>query len=266
MIPYDLRQGLLRRWKLFLLPALVFGFGAVSALREMAWMDMTPTLGLLLLQLLQGCYPHVPNTTFTLPETWFAVVAGAMLMTLFYPASCMEGAGTQILIRAGSRRRWWYSKCLWNVLSTALYFAVGVAVLALLCLLCGGRADLTGTEALGWVVAESAAPGTIVWNMLLVPVVTLTALSLGQMLIAVRWNQISGFLLSMTVLLYSAVVQSPLAIGNYTMALRCAALTGEGLDFTVGAALAAAICLFCVLGGGEIFRRQDVLNAKNKGE
>lgn len=140
LFAHDLRCGLLR-WRyalvlpLFALPC-VMGRGELGNYGGGAnWMDM-------MLYCFRG------TSTIELPALWLLVIAGCLLLNLDYMLNDLTLSGQQIIVRCGSRRGWYISKCLWNLCACVFYFALACLTVLVFTWAAGGTAALENTPAL----------------------------------------------------------------------------------------------------------------------
>lgn len=125
LLQHDLRCGLLRpRYALipvfFLLPCLVLLRTLHTAYMEGSWLSY-----------MMYCFRGKLFMEALFPGLWFVVTGGCLYLNLDYLPKDLTQTGTQIILRCGSRVRWFLSKCLWNLLSCCVYsFIAGMTVAA----------------------------------------------------------------------------------------------------------------------------------------
>ena len=97
--------------------------------------------------------------------------------------------------------------------------------------------------------------------MLLLPCTT-CALLILQLTVTLLFNPAAGFLTTAVLLLASAYYTSPLLLGNYLMTARLDIALTNGMAPANGLLLSLSLILTCVLIGGFIFRRRDIMGRK----
>lgn len=70
-----------------------------------------------------GAYEPSPVDPFLFPGIWVCSAGFLQYLLLRYPAEGLNGAGWQFVVRSGSRRFYWISKCVWMVVGTCVLFA-----------------------------------------------------------------------------------------------------------------------------------------------
>lgn len=139
---YDLRQGILARWKWYLIAVLIFALQWMTAYRSSLLLnnvDCSGSVGTYMDYVLfcfRGLAPKEANNfdnRFELPMLWICVFVGSLLSSLGYSGTDTNDYSIQIAVRVGSRKIWWFSKCLWCAFSTVFYFLAAYMTLAILC-------------------------------------------------------------------------------------------------------------------------------------
>lgn len=273
LLGHDLYCGLLR-WRYLLVPALfllpcltllqIAGHTREyeEALFSTAWADY-------LLFAFQGKEFIVridPTSPILLPITWLAAMVGCLLMNLDYFLSDLTKEGMQVILRSGSRRGWYLSKCLWNLAACGLYCLLAFLTTLVFSLVTGGSASLASTPELSYDILNSGEQGwislapwqTAVAGMLL-PYLTLAALSMLQMTLCLFYKPILSFIVSAGILVVSVYVRSPLVLGNGAMSIRSAFVNPEGVSPAAAALAAIAVLLVSAALGTAQFQRTDIL-------
>lgn len=232
--------------------------GTVSA----AWMDY-------LLCFFQGKEQVVlrsPRDVVEIPLAWLTAVGACLFLNLDYLLFDLTNSGQQVIVRAGTRRGWYLSKCLWNICAAGVYFAVLLATALAFTLCTGGRVSLENTPELAKAVFGLENGETVAltaWQALaagvLVPFLTVAALSMLEMTLCLLVKPILSFLLCMGVMVLSVYWYHPLALGNGAMAVRSAYVTAGGVSPGLSALLAIGMIGLCVLTGALHFRHTDIL-------
>lgn len=270
---HDLRCGLLRR-RYLLAPFLViiecFYIGDWAAA-----LGMKPYLGDLILYMFRGkeVFGSGISDAADLPLPWFLIMGGLLLMNLDYMLYDLTNAGQQVILRSRSRSGWFLSKCLWNLLSTALCFGVMLLTAVLVTLYYGGDLALTNHPGLSGLLFGPYAQGEIAVTArqtlaagVLAPFVTMAALSMLQMTLCLFMKPVFSFLICQTQLILALFWKSPFCLGEGAMVMRSSWVAADDLglqyagDSTYAAlAFAAAVLVLCVAAGTVRFRHTDIL-------
>ena len=90
----------------------------------------------------------------------------------------------------------------------------------------------------------------------------MSALLILQLTVSLLLNPAAGFFTTTALLLASAYYTSPLLLGNYLMTARLNIALTNGLLPANGVVLSLSLILICILVGGFIFTRQDIMGRK----
>lgn len=173
-----------------------------------------------------------------------------------------------MLLRSGRRVTWWFSKCLWNLCCTVVYFALVFAVIAVFCLCVGAELSLETPmgsmmalfyEADITAAAGEMTPGETFFSLVFMPFWAVAAVAMLEMLLSLLFRPVYGFLLSVAFVAASAYATSPLLIGNYANLSRCGAFIYDGLDGRTGFWICLAVIVFSAAAGAAAFHRRDIL-------
>lgn len=271
MISHDFRQGLLKRLSWLLLPmglvAAIIMTSKGTFLLIQSETGQQPSLGAYLFHMFSGRLPADETGRNFAPDLkWMLIQIGCLVFTVEYPSRDLEDCyGIQILIRGG-RCRWWLSKCLWNLVCVFLYYTALYLAAVGYCLCTGKSCALALCEDTIVYLLEDMSmmqqefSGTELAPILLgVPALTMAAISMWQMTIAVLWHPIYGFAMSIVMLVWSSFSQTPFAIGNYAMMQRCEWFYREGLSFENGFWILIIYILSAVLVGKIVIVRRNIL-------
>ena len=131
----ELKQGIVRRWYLYILP---FALGAVStaaflnryALLE-AWTGelRSASFGDCFAYIFRGMQEYIPNQhqPFEVPVLFLLINILLAVLIGGYAAGELHGTGLNKLVRCQRRSDWWICKCIWNVISVFGYYAALIA-------------------------------------------------------------------------------------------------------------------------------------------
>ncbi len=266
LLKHDLRRGLFRL-RVLLIPAL-FLFPCTVCRSLLAGVPSGGTWMDYLLYCFLGAAPKDASgeLNLSLPTLWMLTVGGCLFLNLDYMLQDLTNAGQQILIRGGTRRGWYLSKCFWNLASCVEYMALAGSSVLLFTLLFGGRTSLSNTPALvpalfHEVLFESAAfaASDAVIAALLMPLISLMALSMLQMALCLWVRPIVSFLISMALLVAAVYLNSPLIPGSGAMTIRSGALVGDGIPPYAAAIWAICVIVFSAVAGCLRFQVTDIL-------
>lgn len=250
---------------LALFPCLEFLSSATIIGVSPSWMDY-------MLLTFKGMIPvraSGPLDSVTLPFSWLLVVGACLYVNLDYLLLDLTNNGQQVMIRSRSRRGWFLSKCVWNLAATAVYFLfIGLVELAFV-VVTGGQVSLESTKECYLGIFGLAAFEPVQLSLrqglilgLLIPYLTVAALSMLQMTLCLMVKPVVSFLVCMALLVLAVYVDSPFALGNGAMTIRSNIVASDGQDPIVAVLTAIGIITVCMIVGTVAFKHSNVLGSK----
>ncbi len=275
LLRYDLLNGILFQWKRYLIAFMMFALFCGDLFLK--WENMkvvseemrynTPSFGDYLVNGVAGMPEFIPTpqTPFIFPALWVLFYAVLFYFLLAYPYQDLLGFGKGILAASGKRSLWWLSKCVWSILSVALYFLLFYGAAALFTVCSGGRFTLAVSdylpELLGVGSFEIQGPVTELMPVLFtLPFMVAAALTGIQMTLSLFMKPFYSFCVVISYLLTSAYYQTPFLLGNYAMLLRSQAWPLGAMDFKMGIILSIGMTTIGILVGGYYFGKYDIIN------
>lgn len=250
---YDLKQGVLRYWKSYLLPVILTVVGCISfkmAVKDeiaIGMLERAVTFPDLLLYLWKGDKPNIlyKEGEFHFPFLWIITQLQLSYIVGRYPTSELyDNHGAYVLIKGGSRFRWLQSKCLVILINCLLFYGVTVLFAFIF-------SELNGFS-MQFLIEPSASPllltsennltGVNLILLLLLPLLASIALSYVQLAITLFIDSTVGFTFVLGICAASIYFESIFIFPN------CSALSRNAL-FNAGTidTINAIILLFSII-------------------
>lgn len=281
----DLRNGILKRWRVFLASGFLFVILAVLAYLDFGAalrMDPSPvtspiSLGDYLCYLFGGNSAgdvtlefidirNIVNSMFIIsfPSVWCLIYLVLLLITLQYPYEDLMGFGKHIILLSNKIHYWWISKIIWIIAASVTYFAVSIAFFSATALLLGAECNLhIGTYYPYFRFTAVDFLKDPPWNIvptlsMAIPVgIGICAIQLSLSLITTRlW----GYLISAAFLLGSACMQNELLFPNVSMFARSLNVVTNGQAVTTELIVIAWFTFLSILAGYLYLKHADILN------
>lgn len=266
ILRHDLRCGLLR-WKFLLIPLIV-----LIPLIEYLWLaaiyDVNGTTMDMLIYIFKGANPVsiIPgaNEKIELPVLWLFVVGSCLLINMDYILNDLATNGQQIIIRCKNRLKWYLSKCIWNIMSSILYFGIILVSIVVVGSISGNYISLSITPATLAILfdiwgLEAVTSWQAVMVGIVLPCATVTALNLLEMTLCLFVKPILSFLSCICILVVAIYVDNGFLLGNGAMTIRNVVIsTGESAPGMVLISIIITI-IGCVILGFLRFSRMDIL-------
>lgn len=188
------------------------------------------------------------------PFGWLFSVSGCAFLNIDYMLYDLMEEGQQLLIRGGSRIRWFISKCIWNVGSTSVYFLWMLLTCFLFAFISHAEITMLNvsrvSEILTFGYISTGTPVEEIWlNAFLFPFITCLLLNISQMVLCLFIRPIFSFIIIMLYLVLGIYFSSPWFISSRAMAVRNSLYTLEGYLSMEGLlTLGIALLLVVVIG------------------
>lgn len=200
---------------------------------------------------------------FPMPMVWLLVIGTCLFLNLDYFLCDLSLTGQQIIARCGNRRMWFLSKCIWNILSTFVYFLLVAATVLLFTVLMHGKVSLGTTPEIQQIILGDFELGRIsieheILLGIVVPYLTLAALNILQMTLCIFMKPIVSFLCIAGLLVLSVYVSNGLILGNGAMTIRTVLERSSGVTPKTTIILAITVISLCILVGMWAFKKTDI--------
>lgn len=279
---YHIRRGILGRWKWYMTAVIIFALQWLLARQgarllaasgiseaEASYMDYV-------LFSFRGLAPRMNmafDAHFDLPMPWICAFAGGLVSSLGYSGMDADGHAVQLAVRAGSRRLWWASMCLWCGVSAGAYLLLAYFTLFVLSLAAGVPLSLTMTNEFAalFLGAQYYTAGTVgifagLELGVIMPFLFLLFLNMLQLVLNLFCGRAGAFIACVAVLILSAYYSSGLAVGNYAIVMRSAYMIEDGFAAREGQAVyLMLIMLLCIVGLVRISRLDLLPRGRERG-
>lgn len=265
LLIHDLRCGLLRA-RYLAIPSVI----AVPCIEYINWISGASSTGTwmdMMFYIFKGQNPLGRLYEFSMPIVWLLVIGTSLLLSLDYYLYDLTLTGQQIIVRCENRRMWFLSKCIWNILSTLLYFLLTGATSLLFILLLKGKASIDITPEIQQIILGNElagiSSGQAVLLGIVLPYLTLAALNILQMTLCIFVKPVISFLCSAGILVLSVYVSNGFILGNGAMTIRTAVESSSGVDPAAAIILAIAVISLCVFVGTMVFKKVDIFPSED---
>ena len=197
---------------------------------------------------------------FKLPVCWMTVQFACSVVVFNYIKTDIRGIGTGIIIRMRSKKKWWLSKCIWNVCSVALLYILLYAGCCIVSLMYNGTMGFNREIflELNGVAYGSVDIKSVILFLIFMPMLTSIALSLLQMCMSIVISPVISLMSIMVIDILSCYFTTPFLVGNYSMLLRSAIYKADGISLSTALAGNIIIIAVAVVLGMLLFDRSDL--------
>lgn len=219
------------------------------------------------LHIFEGMRPFdkLSDEKFQLPITWFLINMILFYFTGKYPYSeIYNNHGANVLMKGGSRNKWFLSKWMWCIAGVILYYFVAYAFVAIFCLAVQVPIsfDIRSIEYQNLLspIFESTQIDTV--KVMFLPIISSMAAVSVQLLVSLVTSAVMGFMFMAVLYISSAYYFTPFLIGNLSMLARSSIFCIDGINIIQAVIMSIVIIVLALVAGIWIFRRQDIMERK----
>ena len=219
------------------------------------------------LHIFEGMRPfdRLSDEKFQLPITWFLINMILFYFTGKYPYSeIYNNHGANVLMKGGSRDKWFLSKWLWCMAGVILYYLVAYVFVAVFCLAVQVPVsfDIRAIEYQDLLSPVSECTRIDTVKVMILPVISSMAAVSVQLVAALVTSAFMGFLFMAVLYISSAYYCTPFLTGNFSMLARSSIFRSDGIDAMQAVLISIGIMILSLVAGIWIFRRQDIMERK----
>ncbi len=270
LIKHDLMVGIGYSWKKFIPIIMIMILACAQFYQETqlyleaTHQDLSLSMADYLVDVFKGMEIYIPSKDdpFQIPAIWLLLNVYLAYLVASYPAKDMASFGQQIMIRSQSRRKWWLSKCLWNIITVLVFYSLIFATIFVFSLLTGEVTLVMHNEIneqVSEITTSHFTTGKLLEVVGVLTILTSMALSLLEMLLSFLIKAVYSFTIIVVVLSISAFYCHPLLIGNYLMIMRNNfIISNQGVDSAQGMVISLLIILLSTTIGYIKLKSSDI--------
>lgn len=204
--------------------------------------------------------------SFQFPVRWLFPHMLVLYFSLNYARNDLTCGGIQVITRTNNKSTWWLSKCVWDIITVLLYFAVEMAVWLLLASISGesGFTSLNHTLFEGFFNESPPDRNALAREYLFVlcflPMAVCISISLLQMTLTLYMKPIFAYLIIVVYYVAGIYYSSPLFLSNYALSVRSSVIGIYNFRPETGLYLCTALGVASVAIGAIRIHRMDFLS------
>lgn len=271
---YDLKIGFRKNIMcLFIVAAIVVAAGTAFYFQildeKSAGLELPRNLNSMdyFLHIFEGMHPldKFSDDKFQLPITWFLINTILFYFAGKYPYSeIYNNHGASVLIKGGSRDKWFISKWVWSILCVILYYFAAYIFVAIFCIVAkvpiSFEIQPMEYQNLLSPVIESTKLDTVI--VIILPIISSAAAISVQLLVSLIISPFMGFMFMAVLYISSAYYFNPFLIGNLSMLARSSIFRTDGISFIQAVIISSMTMILSLIAGIWIFRRWDIMERK----
>jgi len=271
LLRHDISQGIIHKWKQFLVSALLFAFSAFVFTKHVnsffAHNNIDSKTGIIdfLINMFIGNEPYEPETQqgIRLSIIWFVFHAFLFSFPGFYINDDLKKNATAFILRVKSRRQWWESKFIWCVLTVFAYYTVFFIVICLFSLLFGSF-SLSANEQIAAEFFGLGISGVKASDMLFVsfilPMMISIAIAVFEAALSLIVKPFYSFIIVICYLAASAFYCDVFLLFNFSMLNRNSLFSGHSeITGKSGILISLGLIIISYLIGIFAVRKKNIL-------
>lgn len=217
--------------------------------------------------LFSGMAPYIPSpdNQFQIPLIWLFIHTYLIWFLGSYASSDLKGVGQTVLLRCGSRIKWWNSKTIFCIAGTTVYYLAILLSAFLMGMFLGTPSLLLAQPFAAMQMSAEFVElrlSTQLITVYLLPFLVLLTMSLVKLVLDFVFTPAISMITVVVIYIASIYYNSPFLIGEYSMLMRHRTTTDNGIHELYGIALCAIIIAVVYLVGRLKFKSYDILDNK----
>lgn len=259
---YDLRQGILKRYYVYLIAAVPFIMLSLQAVQTIEFIGEKVTFLNILIVMFKGCMEFLgQDNNFRIPLEYMTIIIMCSLIHGWYVKNEFRGRGTLVVLRMKNMSYWWLGKCVWGVSSVALYM-ITLYICVFFINILWGDGSIGWTEGINNIMESpitAADNKDIVMYTVLLPCVTLIAITGLQIFIQLLASPMAAMVVNIIIMVTSAFEFKWYAIGNNFMLLRSKLVREDGAELKFSLIISMAVFILTAVLGKRYTERKELL-------
>ena len=209
---------------------------------------------------------HIPDnmlSMYVIPVLWLLPQVMIAYIIGYYAMTDLDRYGLQVLIRSDSRIRWWISKCIWNSITVIGLYILLYGITILVACFNGAEKTFRLTPEIVMSLCNiSNVNGSVIvhrWILLLMPILVSVSLSVFQMLFALIFSPIIGFIVSQSIVFLATIFEYKILFVNYGMLSHYRLTCGSPIILRDGLLICPLLYIGSVIAGTLFFNHYDIL-------
>ncbi len=195
-------------------------------------------------KLFMGDYRIDPAQEYILPVVWVFINSYMAFILGVFPFGTVE---TSLILSMGSRRAWWWSKCV-SLVAVVLAEYIFIFAPSLIVTV------ISGESVMGF--------STVSVHAMLLPVFVTLACSAIQAVLNIMLRPVFGCMTIVSLQIVSTFLHSPLLFTSYSQLKRTTLAKNGGIEFSLAVPILLGIIMVCAIAGAFLAVRMDFINKK----
>lgn len=270
LLRHDIFEGVLCKWKFFLIAALFFSFADFMFLNNVnsafaaSGNNIRCSTADFMLNMFAGNEPFDPQTKMrvNLSVIWFLFHAFLFSIIGFYISDDLKKSASSFILRVQSKKQWWTSKALWCIVTVVLYYCLFFAV-SLIFSAFFGNVSLSPNNMIAVEMLNISVSKVTLFKMVfvsfLLPMMISVSFAVFEAMLCLLVKPIFSFISIICYLAVSAFYCKAYLLFNFSMIVRNNFESVNFVSNVCGLLIALGLTVVCYLIGLLIIKKKDII-------
>ncbi len=275
----DIKEGIFKNKRFIIVPFLfafecIYADIKIGAYKSYFKIQGEITFWELISEIFHGCDPisnsRNADIKIELPYFWIAFFVFAIFMSFDYMRDDLSNFGIQIISRTGNRRKWWFSKCIWCVLSGIWFYIIFILIAMIYSLLNNYNLSfpenfqlinlLANRSVIYSFIGVNEASTFQIINIILAPMFVICTLNILQMTISLFVKPMFSYLIVLGVLMLGVISDKVYAFSRYSMITFSGLFYEDGYNLMAGFLTCFILIMITTLTGYIYIKKYNILS------
>lgn len=270
LLKHDVVEGILYKWKFFLVAILFFVFADfvfvvnVNSLFAGDMPEVKCSVTDIIINMFLGneAFDFESKKGINLSIIWFAFHALLFSFIGYYISDDLKKNATSFILRVKSKRQWWTSKFLWCVITVIVYYFL-FFIVALIVAFLGGTLSFNASSVIADVFFEiqiyDVSVCNIIFSSLLLPATISVSIATFEASLSLILKPVYSFVIVISYLAISAFYCSAFFVFNFSMLIKNNFNGVNGVLNQYGVLIAVFITVISYFIGLLFIKKKDIL-------
>ncbi|MBE5964903.1 MAG: hypothetical protein E7252_08280 [Lachnospira sp.] len=200
------------------------------------------------------------DKNFEIPIMWMSMRLLVCSCIFIYPIKDLYGRGMTVLLKYGSKTKWWLSKCIWTVMQVFIVYSIFYAgVIATSYGLGIDKWTYSATIGARMSGARIVDQTNLILLVFALPVIYALIMALIEINLSLFMEPIFSLFAVVVYDVLSTCVMTPLLLGNISMVLRIKGVASRGIDLNTPLVAGIVLAVLSVVLGLKYIKKKDIL-------
>lgn len=261
-IKYDIKEGIVRRLKYFIVFAIVFTIIVIKTIFELKLTIVNPSFTDILIYIFKGLgsYQEEVGKSFEIPVIYSVMFLYLSFFASYYTRKELKLRGKTYIYKYESKKNWWYSKIWFNVIGVLTLYSIIAFIALVSSVIC--KSNKIGLHnnimySLSGNLVSFDSVKVLIYIFVLGPLAIIT-LNQIQMVLQLIFPPVVGVLVIIVQMTASVYYNSFYWIGNSFMLYKTDLFSTGSVGFYQAFTFLICLCLITTIIGKILIQKTDI--------